>query len=112
MRNHPAILVIVGTMCVLVALLAIVAFLLFEQREARMGPPKADGAPLELEVIQESPVRPVEYLDCADRPVVVTRSDVAQQFGDELDAMLMWSSNEADCLDPGVYEDYLRRESS
>ena len=110
--NRPVVLVIVGTMWVLVALLAIITFLLFEQREAAWVPQKADGAPLVLEVTQESPVVPVEYRDCADHPVVVVRSDVAQQFEAHLDAMGMWSSNEAGCLEPGAYEDYLRQQGS
>ncbi len=105
-------LAIVGTALVLVGLLLVITYLLLERRESEWEPPRAEGEPLELTVIEESPVAPVEYWDCADRPVLVARSDVAQQFYEEFDAILMWASNEADCLDPGVYEEYLRKRTS
>ncbi|MCY4448381.1 MAG: hypothetical protein OXE02_06015 [Chloroflexi bacterium] len=100
----------------LIALLLVITYLLLDRRESEWEPPKADGKPLELQVIEGSPIVPVEYRDCAGRQVLVMRSDVAKQFNEDfyavVDAMQMWSSNEAGCLDPGVYEEFLSKQTS
>ena len=72
-------------------------------------PPKADGGPLNLTVIEEAPSKPVEYYDCDGNLVISTNSIDASQRYKELDALLMKASHDAGCLDEGVYEDYLRK---
>lgn len=73
------------------------------------SPPKADGGPLNLTVVEEAPDRPVEYYDCAGNLVTSTTSSDASARYEELDALQMKASHDAGCLDEGVYDDYLSK---
>ena len=71
--------------------------------------PKADGGPLNLQVIREAPVRPVLFYDCAGNLVTTTDSVDAAARYEYLDGLLMKESHDAGCLNEGVYEDYIEK---
>ena len=69
--------------------------------------PKAEGGPLNLQVIEEAPVRPVKFYDCVGNLIISTDSIDAAARYEYLDGLLMKANHDAGCLEEGVYEAYL-----